>query len=142
VLAARRTPRGLAITTAEGGTVRTQALLLAHGLRHEPPDLPGIGAMWGRSVFHCPFCEGWEVRDRPLVHGDGRAAARSALVVAGWSHDVVLCTGGPARLDGERAVLRRAGVRIREERIRALDGPDGRLDRGAGVRTRDPGDGD
>jgi thioredoxin reductase len=99
--------------------------------------------MWGRSVFHCPFCDGWEVRDRPLaVHGDGRAAARSALVVAGWSHDVVLCTGGRARLDGERAVLRRAGVRIREERIRALDGPDGRLDRCAGVRTRDPGDGD
>jgi thioredoxin reductase len=130
VLTARRAPSGLAVTTADGGTVRTKALLLAHGLRYEPPDLPGIGPMWGRSVFHCPFCDGWEVRDRPLaVHGNGRAAARSALVVAGWSDDVVLCTDGPARLDGERAVLRRAGVRIREERIRALEGPEGRLGR-------------
>jgi thioredoxin reductase len=130
VLTARRAPGGIEATTVEGGTVRTQALLLAHGLRYEPPGLPGIGPMWGRSVFHCAFCDGWEVRDRPLaVHGNGPAAARSALVVAGWSHDVVLCTDGPARLDGERAVLRRAGVRIREEPIRALDGPDGRLRR-------------
>jgi thioredoxin reductase len=130
VLGARRTAEGLAVRTAEGGVLRTQTLLLAHGLRYDPPPLPGIGPMWGRSVFHCPFCDGWEVRDRRLaVHGNGRAAARSALVVARWSDDVVLCTDGPARLNGERAVLRRAGVRIREEPIRALDGPEGRLER-------------
>src|SRR5438445_320677 len=46
--------------------------------------LPGVEPLWGRSVFHCPFCDGWEVRDRPLaVHGRGPEAARSALVVAG-----------------------------------------------------------
>ena len=121
---------GLAVTLGGGLAVRTRALVLAHGLRYDPPPLPGVEPLWGRSVFHCPFCDGWEVRDRPLaVHGSGPDAARSALVVAGWSRDVVLCTDGPARLNGERAALERAGVRIREEPIVALDGRDGRLQR-------------
>jgi thioredoxin reductase len=105
-------------------------MVLAHGLRYDPPPLPGVGSLWGQSVFHCPFCDGWEVRDRPLaLHGNGPAAARSALMLSGWSNDVVLCTDGPANLNGERAVLESAGVRIREEPIRELVGRDGQLDR-------------
>jgi thioredoxin reductase len=129
-LAAEPAAEGLGVTLDRGAPIRTRALVLAHGLRYDPPPLPGIAELWGRSVFHCPFCDGWEVRDRRLaVHGDGPEAARSALVVSGWSRDVVLCTDGPARLNGERAVLEGAGVRIREEPIRELAGRDGRLER-------------
>ena len=110
--------------------VSAHAIVLAHGLRYDPPPLPGIGALWGRSVFHCPFCDGWEVRDLSLaVHGSGPEAARSALVVSEWSRDVVLLTDGPARLNGERAALERAGVRIREERVREVVGSEGWLQR-------------
>jgi thioredoxin reductase len=113
-----------------GPAVSTGAIVLAHGLRYDPPPLPGIAGLWGRSVFHCPFCDGWEVRDQRLaVHGDGPEAARSAMVVAGWSSDVVLCTDGPSRLTWEREELRRAGVRLREEPIRELVGRNGKLDR-------------
>jgi thioredoxin reductase len=130
VLAAEPRAEGFAVTLESGAPVRTRALVLAHGLRYDPPALPGIAPLWGRSVFHCPFCDGWEVRDRPLaVHGSGPEAARSALVLAGWSHDVLLCTDGPARLNGERAALARTGVRVREEPIRGLAGRDGRLER-------------
>ena len=114
----------------DGVSVRTRSLLLAHGLRYDPPALPGVEPLWGRSVFHCPFCDGWEVRDLSLaVHGSGPEAARSALVVAGWSSDVVLCTDGPAKLNGERAALESAGVRVREEPIRELVGGSGWLRR-------------
>jgi thioredoxin reductase len=114
----------------DGVSVRTRSLLLAHGLRYDPPALPGVEPLWGRSVFHCPFCDGWEVRDLSLaVHGSGPEAARSALVVAGWSSDVVLCTDGPAKLNGERAALESAGVRVREEPIRQLVGGSGWLRR-------------
>jgi thioredoxin reductase len=122
--------QGLVVRLGDSGPVRTRALVLAHGLRYDPPPLPGIDRLWGRSVFHCPFCDGWEVRDRALaVHGNGPEAARSALVVAGWSRDVVLCTDGPARLNGERALLGDAGVRVREEPITKLAGGDGHLRR-------------
>ncbi len=121
----------LGVKLCDGSELRTRALVLAHGLSYEPPALPGIEPLWGRSVFHCPFCDGWEVRDRALaVHGNGPDVVRSALVVSGWSSDVVLLTDGPARLgDGGQASLAAAGVRVREEPIRRLAGHDGRLDR-------------
>jgi thioredoxin reductase len=121
----------LGVSLSDGSTLRTRALVLAHGLSYEPPALPGIEPLWGRSVFHCPFCDGWEVRDRTLaVHGNGPEVVRSALVVSGWSSDVVLLTDGPPRFgDAERALLVAAGVRIREEQVRRLAGHDGRLDR-------------
>ena len=110
------------------GEVRAHAVVLAHGLRYDPPSLAGIDELWGRSVFHCAFCDGWEVRDLPLaLHGRGPAAARSALVLANWSDDVVLCSDGP--FAGDRATLASAGVRIREEPIRRLVGSAGHLER-------------
>jgi thioredoxin reductase len=119
------------VRLSDGSELHTRALVLAHGLSYEPPALPGIEPLWGRSVFHCPFCDGWEVRDRALaVHGNGPDVVRSALVVSGWSSDVVLLTDGPASLgEGGHAMLAAAGVRVREEPIRRLAGHDGRLDR-------------
>ena len=121
----------LSVRLSDGSALRTRALLLAHGLSYEPPALPGIEPLWGRSVFHCPFCDGWEVRDRALaVHGNGPDIVRTALVVSGWSSDVILVTDGPAQLgDGGHAMLAAAGVRVREEPIRRLAGDGGRLDR-------------
>jgi thioredoxin reductase len=121
----------LGVRLSDGSELRTRALLLAHGLSYEPPSLPGIEPLWGRSVFHCPFCDGWEVRDRALaVHGNGPDVVSSALVVSGWSSDVVLLTDGPARLgEGGRELLAASGVRVREEPVRRLVCRDGHLDR-------------
>jgi thioredoxin reductase len=117
---------GFVVTGTDGSAVHAHAIVLAHGLRYEPPALPGIAALWGRSVFHCAFCDGWEVRDRPLAfHGSGPGAVRSALVLAGWTDDVVLCTDGAPDPGG--AVLAEAGVRVRTEPIARLAGSDGRL---------------
>ena len=119
---------GFLVDLERRGEVRAHAVVLAHGLRYDPPSLAGVDELWGRSVFHCAFCDGWEVRDLPLaLHGRGPAAARSALVLANWSDDVVLCSDGP--FAGDRATLASAGVRIREEPIRRLVGSAGHLER-------------
>ena len=115
------------VKATNGPPVRAHAIVLAHGLRYDPPPLPGIKELWGRSVFHCAFCDGWEVRERPLaLHGSGPSAVRSAVVLAGWSNDVVLCTDG-APEPGD-ALLAAAGVRVRTEPIARLAGNDGRLE--------------
>jgi len=130
VLDATTLADGFGVKLEGGHAVHSRALVLAHGLRYDPPPLPGVEGLWGRSIFHCPFCDGWEVRDLSLaVHGSGPDAARSALVVSEWSSDVVLLTDGPARLTSERAALERAGVRVREERIREVVGSEGWLQR-------------
>jgi thioredoxin reductase len=126
VVDVQRAEDGFVITTTAGPPVRTHALVLAHGLRYDPPPIPGIEALWGRSVFHCAFCDGWEVRDQPLAfQGSGVGAVRSALVLAGWSNDVVLCTDGAPDPGG--ALLAEAGVRVRTEPIDQLAGHAGRL---------------
>src|SRR4051812_33465781 len=56
VLDAEPIAEGFTVTLDDGTAVRTRALVLAHGLRYDPPALPGIEALWGRSAFHCPFC--------------------------------------------------------------------------------------
>ena len=119
---------GFLVTTSGAAPVRAHAIVLAHGLRYDPPRLPGIQALWGRSVFHCAFCDGWEVRERPLAfHGSGAGAVRSALVLAGWSNDVVLCTDGAPDPGGP--LLAAAGVRVRTEPIARLAGAGGQLER-------------
>ncbi len=120
------TADGFVVTPTGAAPIRAHAVVLAHGLRYDPPPLPGIEVLWGRSVFHCAFCDGWEVRDRPLaLHGSGPAAVRSALVLAGWSKDVLLCTDGAPDPGGE--LLAGAGVRVRTEAIARLAGGDGTL---------------
>ena len=121
-----RTQDAFVLSPTDGPAVRAHAIVLAHGLRYDPPPLAGIDALWGRSVFHCAFCDGWEVRDRPLAfHGSGPGAVRSALVLAGWTDDVVLCTDGAPDPGG--ALLAAAGVRVRTEPITRLAGKGGRL---------------
>jgi thioredoxin reductase len=120
---------GFLLALDDGATVSAPALVLAHGLRYEPPQLPGIEGLWGRSVFHCPFCDGWEVRDRRLaLRANGPDAVESALLIATWSDEVVLLTDGPAKLGPGRATLERAGVRVREEAITRLAGRGGELE--------------
>src|SRR3954451_10431195 len=59
---AARIREAFIVRPADGPAVRAHAIVLAHGLRYDPPSIPGIEALWGRSVFHCAFCDGWEVR--------------------------------------------------------------------------------
>jgi thioredoxin reductase len=109
--------------------LRAQALLLATGMRYRRPDLPGLEELWGDTVFHCPFCHGWEVRDQPLaVLVDGPHAPVMGQLLRAWSDDVVLLTD-PAELAPEaRAALAAAGVPVDGRTVRALRARDGRLE--------------
>jgi thioredoxin reductase len=115
---------------ADGGHERTRRIVLATGMEYRPPEVPGLAALWGGSVFHCPFCDGWEVRDQPLaVLARGERAVHSALMVRGWSDDVVLLTDGSADLDDdERGRLAAADVTIDERSVAELVGRDGKLE--------------
>src|SRR5436305_7012915 len=79
---------GVAVTVACPHAVtrfQARAVLLAGGLRYEPPSIPGLARLWGRSVFHCVFCDGWESRDRSIaLHARGAGAARLALLTRAW----------------------------------------------------------
>ena len=99
-----------------GGEIAARRVLLATGMQYTPPDLPGVAERWGNTVFHCPFCHGWEVRDGALaVLEDGAGAVLRTLLLRGWSDDVVLLSSD---VDPEgRAKLAAAGVPIDEREV-------------------------
>jgi thioredoxin reductase len=117
---ARAEGDGFAVVLGDGGgEVRARVLVLATGMAYEVPDVPGFAELWGGAVFHCPFCHGWDVRDRPLVvYGAGEVADRQAALLAAWTDDVTVVD--PGDLAGLRvedgalqAVVRRDGSEVR-----------------------------
>jgi thioredoxin reductase len=131
VRAVRREPSGFEVTTKDGRTFTSRRLLLATGVVDNIPDIPGLRDFYGRTVFHCPYCDGWELRGLPLgVYGRGRRGLGLSLELTGWSRDLVLCTDGPAGYgDGELATMARNGITLREEPVTSLEGRDGFLER-------------
>lgn len=129
VVIGERVEPGFVLTLADGRRESTSRVLLATGMEYRPPELPGLPELWGRSVFHCPFCHGWEVRDQPLgVLARGDRAVHSALLLRGWSDDVVLLTDGPDDLDDDqRARLAAANVAIDRRSVVELASRDGEL---------------
>lgn len=130
VVSAQCKGTGFALRTRSGTSLECRKVVLASGVADELPDLPGIGDLYGRSAFHCPFCDGWEVRDRALavVDRDGARGAALSLELLAWSRNVVLCTDGAAAPAGAAAArLARHGVAVRTARIARLEGHDGQL---------------
>lgn len=129
---ARCLPDGRFETTLETGeTVRSRKLLIATGVRDNVPDVEGMRALYGRSVFHCPYCDGWEVRDRPLaVYGRGERGYGLSLELTAWSRDILLCTDGPCGITADRLErLERNGISVRQDKIVRVEGSEGMLER-------------
>lgn len=119
------------VTTIDGERYSARKLLLATGVVDHVPDVPGLRELYGKSVFHCPYCDAYELRGQPLaVYGKGEKGAGLALELKGWSSDVVLVTDGPGELDAkDRRRLETHGIPVREETVAKLEGSDGRLER-------------
>jgi thioredoxin reductase len=131
VVAAERTADQFEVTLEDGSRLRSRFLLLATGVVDELPHWEGLRELYGRSVHHCPYCDGWEWRDQPIAaYGRGSEGAGLAVLLSVWSRDLVLCTDGQADLsDDDRARLARLEIAVREEPIERLEGDDGRLGR-------------
>ena len=124
VAGGRRDEDGFTLTLADGSEEHARRVLLATGMDYRIPDRPGFAEHGGGSVLHCPFCHGWENRDRPLgVLGRG-----GSLLLRAWSDDVTLFTDGALELSpSERERLHAAGVTIEDRPVAAVHGQDGAL---------------
>jgi thioredoxin reductase len=121
---------GFEVRLADGTVDRARRVLLATGLIDDLPPVDGLAELWGRGVFHCPYCHGFEIRDSALVVlGSTQPAVHLALHLTRFSPDVILCTN-TGELDAEaRALLATNAVPVRDEAVARLDGSDGRLER-------------
>lgn len=118
---------GFIVTLDDGSVVSCRRLLLATGVRDRLPAVDGLAELYGRGVWHCPYCDGWEQRDRPLAaYGRGKRGVALVLELTLWSDDVVLCTdGAPLPQDAlDRLARNRVGCRTAPV-ARLRGGPEG-----------------
>lgn len=124
VVDASHTDYGFSVRTGDDRSFGARKLLLAAGVVDTLPEQPGFRELYGSAVFHCPYCDGWEMRDQPLAvygRGDDKGGGL-ALEMTLWSRDTVLCSDGPSGLTADyRGKLERHGIAVREERIARLE---------------------
>ena len=128
---------GFELRLGGGGVVAARQVLIATGAADVLPDVPGASERWGRDLLHCPYCHGWEVRDRPVgVLATGPASVEHAHLLRQWTEDVVLFTHTHPVSPAERAALGARGIAVvdgavarlvvSDDRLRAVQLADGR----------------
>ncbi|MFE0676435.1 NAD(P)/FAD-dependent oxidoreductase [Streptomyces sp. NPDC058867] len=126
------------VALESGRAVRARRLVVATGLKDELPAVPGLAERFGRDALHCPYCHGWEVRDRAFgVLATSPLSVHQALMVSQWSADVTLFLHevDEAELsDDDLRRLARAGVKVVPGAVAEVLVEDDRL---TGVRLTD-----
>lgn len=135
VASAVRDGEVLALSLTGGGALRARRLLVAGGLVDVLPDIPGVAERWGRDVLHCPYCHGWEVRDRSIaVLATGPMAVHQTLLFHQWSRAVRLFSNGQVLDAVDRAKLDALGIAVVDGAVAGLEVRDDALH---GVRLAD-----
>ncbi|MBD0379424.1 NAD(P)/FAD-dependent oxidoreductase [Paenibacillus sedimenti] len=124
--------RAFQLVTDSGEIYHAKNLLLATGLKEILPEVPGIRDYYGKSVFNCPYCDGWELRDKPLViFSENQHTIHLAKTLYNWTKDVVICTNGKSDVltPEHKAVLAAKQFRFYEQKIASLHGTNGMLEK-------------
>lgn len=121
VTAASHVDGGIEVTTASGQRITARRLILATGLIDVLPDVDGVAACWGKTVLHCPYCHGYEVRGQRIgILATGPMATHQALLFRQLSDDVTVFAHLATPDDEAMAQLRAVGVTVVEGEVARL----------------------
>ena len=120
---------GFEVRTTNGRMVKARYLLVATGLVDQLPAIPGLRERWGRDVVHCPYCFGWEIREKAIgVLATGPLAVDGALMWRQWSRDLILLRHtNPPLTDEQEVQLSARGICVVEGEVAAVEVDDDRL---------------
>jgi len=126
-----KTADGFRATLADDALVEGRKLVLATGVADIVPEIEGIDQFYGKSVHHCPYCDGWEHRERPIgIYGRGKSAYLLAREMLTWSRKLTVVSDGPSELEpDQREELARLHIDVIERSVARLAGAAGRLER-------------
>ena len=123
---------GFKVETHERKTFLTKRVMFATGLVEKVTSLgiKGLEAVYGKSIYPCPFCDGWEHRNQQLaLFGNGEWIAEFAKTVSHWSDDLIVFTNGDPGLSADMvAALEEKNIRVESTLIDFLDHTQGKLE--------------
>lgn len=114
----------------DSGAVYTAAkLIFATGIVDLFPGIPGFADCWGKSVLHCPYCHGYEVRDvRTGIIANGDYAFEFGSLISNWTRELTIFTNGVSTLTAQQvARISSHAIQIVENKIQALHHDQGYL---------------
>jgi thioredoxin reductase len=123
------TKSGFEVTVATGSVLVARKLIFATGIRDIMPDIPGFAECWGKSVLHCPYCHGYEVRyETTGILGNGDYGYEFSSLINNWTNNLTLYTNGASTLTQYQTdKLHQHGINIVEKQIADLDHVNGYL---------------
>jgi thioredoxin reductase len=126
----------LFLAEVNGRAVTARRLLVATGLHDELPDVPGLAERWGIDVLHCPYCHGWEVRDKRVgILATGPGAVHQALLFRQLTSYVTVLRHTAAPFAAEQAEqLSALGIPVIDSLVTRVEASASRL---TGVRLAD-----
>ncbi|MBK4214371.1 NAD(P)/FAD-dependent oxidoreductase [Paracoccus caeni] len=111
------------VTLQSGEEVSARRILLATGVSDALPDVPGLAERWGKAVFHCPYCHGYELdQGRIGVIATGPMSVHQAALLTEWGEITFFLNGAVALESDQREELTVRGVAIEETPISRITG--------------------
>ncbi|WP_420387843.1 NAD(P)/FAD-dependent oxidoreductase [Roseivirga sp.] len=118
----KKTQDGFQILTSDGEQFTTKRLIIASGLKDLLPEIPGLLDCWGKSVIHCPYCHGYEVRmEKTGILASGDMAHHYAQLISHWTQELSIFTNGPHHLTDEQLEsITKHGIPIIETEVQEI----------------------
>jgi thioredoxin reductase len=121
------------LTSENDERYQSKTIIIATGLKDVLPNIENISDYYGKSLFHCPYCDGYELGDKPLVViiGEQVQATFSFIQTTyNWSKDLIVCTNGEAfQNSAQKTLLENKGIKIIEHKIKNFEGKNGQIEK-------------
>jgi thioredoxin reductase len=129
VSARKRSAGGFEVVGKNGLKYHSKKILIATGLSDRLPQLEGFREFYGKSIFHCPYCDGWEVRDKKIgLYAKNKNGFELALALTTWSNNITYYSDGRRSLDPAQVnAMRMYGIKLVTDKIAKLEGNNGKL---------------
>ncbi len=120
---------GFTVNTLSGRTFTANKLIYATGIKDQLPPIDGFSSCWGISVIHCPYCHGYEYRDKQTaIMAKGEPAINMTAIIKNLTEHIIILTNGPADFDEKQLnILKKNNVRIIETTVEQMIHKDGQL---------------
>jgi thioredoxin reductase len=120
------------LATSEKELYQSKTIIISSGLKDVLPNIGNISDYYGKSLFNCPYCDGWELRDKPLVViiDDQVQGFHFIQTIYNWSKDLIVCTNGKTFQNTEqKRLIRNKEIKLIENKIKNFVGKDGQIEK-------------
>ncbi|MDQ3194255.1 MAG: NAD(P)/FAD-dependent oxidoreductase [Bacteroidota bacterium] len=112
------------VRTTENKKFRSEKIVLAYGVRDILPAIRGFKKYYGKYIFHCPVCDGYEVRRKTVgIIGEIAKVESLAYELQQWADQIIIFTNGSKEGSDTRPCsrLKKHGIEVNEEKLKSFN---------------------